>query len=66
MSKQKGWPTVSKGVFYKGFTTAQSPMPSERSMQTVKPSKSSPQTVKGRMVYPASSPLTAEGMRKPK
>lgn len=59
--------TVSKGIFYEGFKrgAGQGTPPVERSMQTVTAPTGAKETVKGRMVYPASSPNTAQSMRKP-
>ncbi len=59
--------TVSKGIFYDGFKKGAAPgkAPAERSMQTVKAPKGKSDSAKGRMLYPASSPNTAQSMRKP-
>lgn len=64
----KGWPTISKGVFYTGFNKAKSESKSagDRDNSKVKsPATNRKITDKGRMVYPAKSPLSDTKMRKP-
>lgn len=61
------WPTVSKGIFYKGFNKGkqQGRAPKERSTQTVSTSAHAPLTKESARLNPASNPLTKESMRKP-
>ncbi len=65
---KKGWPTVSKGIFYPGFNSGKSESQSagERPNQTVKAGKHTPETDKGRILYSAKKVNTEMGMRKPK
>lgn len=66
---KKGWPTVSKGIFYPGFNSGKSESKSagERpNKSTMKQNKAvSPMTELGRILYPAKSVNTEMGMRKP-
>jgi len=59
--------TISKGIFYEGYKKAagQGKSPGTRSMQTVTAADGKKESAKGRMLYPASAPNTADKMRKP-
>lgn len=64
MAKKTGWPTVSKGVFYKGFTGEEGRSPTERDGGNKK-ATGTQWSPKQRQDHGASQTLTAEGMRKP-
>ena len=64
---KKGWPTVSKGIFYPGFKSGASEgqRAGERPNTKIEQPSVQPETVRGRMVHEASNKMNPNSMRLP-
>ena len=65
MARRGQWPTESKGVFNNDLTGQEGSRPAERDPEHASVRAHNQETARGRMLYPARNPNTAQNMRIP-